>query len=119
MLEKQLRLVKVKDFKRIFKLGKAYHAKIFRLKVLANGLEINRYGIVISSKVSKKAVERNKLKRQFRQAVKQFDKRLFLGFDLVIIVFPAALSQDYKFIENQLEKTLFIAKLLRPDKTHV
>lgn len=119
MLARQLRLIKTKDFKRIFKLGKAYHAKIFRLKVLANESETNRYGIVISSKVSKKAVERNKLKRQFRRAVKQFDKRLFLGFDLVIIVFPAALSQDYKFIESQLKKTLFIAKLLRPDKFYV
>lgn len=116
MLARQFRLVKAKDFKRIFKLGKAYHAKIFRLKVLANGLATNRYGIVISTKVSKKSVERNKLKRQFRQALKQFDKRLVLGFDLVIIVSPAALSQDYKFIKSQLEKTLFILKLLRPDK---
>lgn len=116
MLVKQLRLVKEKDFKRIFKLGKASYAKIFRIKILANGLKINRYGIVINTKVSKKSVERNKLKRRFRAAINEFDKKLASGFDLVIIVCPAALSQEYKFIKSELEKILFILKLFKPDK---
>lgn len=119
MLAKQFRLVKDKDFKKIFKLGKSSYTKIFRIKVLANGLEINRYGIVISTKVSKKSVERNKLKRQFRAAIKEFDKKFATGFDLVIIVFPAALNQKYEFIKSQLEKILFILKLFKPDKQHV
>ena len=117
MLAKQFRLAKEKDFKKIFKLGQAsYTAKIFRVKILANGLAVNRYGIVISSKVSKKAVERNKLKRQFRAAIKEFNEKLVGGFDLVIIVFSAALSHEYKFIKSELKKTLLILKLF---KSHV
>ncbi len=110
MLARQSRLVKEKDFKKIFKRGKSSYAKIFCLKVLANEFEINRYGIVISTKVSKKAVERNKLKRQIRAVIKEFDKKLMSGFDLAIIVSPAALNQDYKFIKSELEKILFTLK---------
>ena len=118
MLAKQLRLVKEKDFKKIFKQGQASYAKIFSIKVLANGLEVNRYGIIISAKVSKKAVERNKLKRQFRLAVKEFDKKLACGFDLVIMVFSAAKNQEYKFIKSELEKILLALKLFKPNKQH-
>ena len=116
MLAKQLRLVKEKDFKKIFKQGESSHAKIFSIKVLANGLEANRYGIIISAKVSKKAIERNKLKRQFRGALKEFDKKLACGFDLVIIVSPAAKNREYEFIKSELEKILFTLKLFKSDK---
>ncbi|MBU0721890.1 ribonuclease P protein component [Patescibacteria group bacterium] len=113
MLAKHRRLVKEKDFKKIFKFGKSSYTKIFRIKVLANRLEDNRYGIVISAKVSKKSVERNKLKRQFRELFKEFDKNLIQGFDLVVVVFPAALNQEYKFIKSELEKILFTLKLVK------
>lgn len=107
MLVKQSRLAKEKDFKKIFKLGKSFYAKIFLVKILANDLEVNRYGIVISTKVSKKSVERNKLKRQFRAVIREFDKKLAVGFDLVIIVSPVALGQEYEFIKSELRKVLF------------
>lgn len=119
MLARQNRLVKEKDFKEIFKRGKSFYAKIFSIKALANELEINRYGIVISTKVSKKAVERNKLKRQFREAIKEFDEKIIPGLDLVVIVSLAALNQDYKFIKSELQKTLLALKLLKTDKRHV
>lgn len=119
MMAKQSRLVKEKDFQKIFKRGKSSYCKIFSIKILANELGINRYGIIISTKVSKKAVERNKLKRQFREALKAFDKKLINGFDLVLVVFPIALNQEYKFIKSELEKILFILKLFKPEKKHV
>jgi ribonuclease P protein component len=113
MLVKRLRLVKEKDFKKIFKLGKSFYTKIFRTKVLANELDFNRYGIVISTKVSKKATERNKLKRQIRAVIKEFDKNLITGFDLVILVSPLALNQEYKCIKSELERMLFTLKLFK------
>jgi ribonuclease P protein component len=116
MLKKRFRLVKEKDFKKIFKQGKASYAKIFILKFLANGLEASRYGIVISTKVSKKSVERNKLKRQFRAAIKEIDKKFILGLDLVIVVSPAALNQKYEFIKSELERMLFALKLFKLNK---
>lgn len=119
MLVRRLRLTKEKDFKKIFKLGKPSYSKIFLVKILANGLEVNRYGIIISTKVSKKSVERNKLKRQFREIIREFDKKLAAGFDLAIVVFPVALGQEYKFIKSELEKILHKLKLFKADKFHV
>jgi len=116
MLAKRLRLVKEKDFKTIFKLGKSFYAKIFRVKILANKLGFNRYGIVIRTKVSKKAVERNKLKRQLRSVIKEFDQKIITGLDLVIIVSPIALNQEYKIIKKELERILFTLKLFKLNK---
>lgn len=116
MLAKQSRLVKEKDFKKIFKAGKYSHTKIFDIKVLANELEVNRYGIIISTKVSKKAVERNRLKRQFRSAIKELDKKIVPGFDLVVIVSWAAKRQKYEFIKSELEKILLTLKLFKLSK---
>ncbi|MFA6306529.1 MAG: ribonuclease P protein component [Patescibacteria group bacterium] len=116
MLARRLRLAKEKDFKRIFKLGKSSYAKIFGIKVLANKLEVNRYGIVISANVSKKATDRNKLKRQLRAIIKEFDEKIIQGFDLVIIVAPAVLSQKYEFIKSELKKLLVALKLFKLGK---
>ena len=113
MLAKKSRLVKEKDFKKIFKQGKFSYTKIFSIKVLANELGVNRYGIVISNKVSKKAVERNRLKRRFRAAIKDFENKIHKGYDLVIIASPAAINQEYKFIKSELEKVLFVLKLFK------
>jgi len=113
MLSKKFRLVKDKDFKKIFKIGKFLRTKIFNIKVLANELDINRYGIIISAKISKKAVERNRLKRQFREVIKDFDNKLITGHDFVIIVSPLALGQEYKFIKSEFEKILFTLKLFK------
>ena len=113
MLARRLRLVKEKDFRNIFKNGKSSYTKIFRIKVLANGQEFNRYGIVISNKVSKKACERNKLKRQFRAALKALDKKFITGFDLVIVVSLSALNQEYKIIQSELERIFLAVKLFK------
>lgn len=116
MLAKQSRLTKEKDFKIIFKRGKSSYAKIFGIKVLANGLNVNRYGIVISASVSKKAVERNKLRRQLSAIIKEFDEKIIHGFDLVIMVVPAALNQKYEFIKSELKKILFTLNLFKSGK---
>ncbi|MBI4778955.1 ribonuclease P protein component [Candidatus Falkowbacteria bacterium] len=116
MLAKQSRLAKDKDFKKVFKGGKLFYSRIFVLKILANGLKNNRYGFVISSKVSKKSVERNKLKRQFKEVVKEFDKNLVLGLDLVVIVSPTAKNCAYKLIKSELLRAFSTLKLFKPGK---
>lgn len=113
MLAKQHRLVKQKDFEKVFKQGRAYYTKLFGTKTLANQLEFNRFGIVISTKVSKKATERNRLKRQVRQAVRDLDKNLKSGLDLVIIVLPAILTQEDNTVEDELKKIFIKLNLFK------
>lgn len=104
MLARRHRLVKEKDFEKIFKRGKSFYTKLLGIKILANELAANRFGIIVSSKISKKASARNRLKRQIRQAARELDQELRPGFDLVIMVLPGFLRQDYKTIKSELEK---------------
>lgn len=113
MLAKQHRLVKQKDFEKVFKRGKAYYTKFLGAKILASQPELNRFGIVISTKVSKKATERNKLKRQIRQAIRELDKKLKSGFDIVIMALPGFLNQDYQAIKGGLERILKGLKIFK------
>lgn len=113
MLAKQHRLIKEKDFKKIFKLGKAYYTKLLGVKTLASQFRFNRFGIIVSSKISKKATKRNRLKRQIRQALGELDKKLIVGLDLAVIALPGLLDQDYKIIRSELGRILVKLKLFK------
>jgi len=113
MLAKQQRLVKQKDFEKVFKRARSCFSKSLGVKALVNELEHNRFGIVISAKISKKAVERNKLKRQIRQAAREFSQTLKSGFDIVILARPGFINQDYKIVKAELEKIFTKLRLLK------
>src|SRR3989344_755261 len=102
MLPKKNRLTKTKDFEKIFKQGRSFYTKLLGVKVLANQTGSNRFGIVISSKISKKSTKRNKLKRQLRQALRAANAGLTAGLDLVIIGAPGLLKSDYQTIKSEL-----------------
>ncbi|NEQ79590.1 MAG: ribonuclease P protein component [Moorea sp. SIO2I5] len=72
----------------------------------------SRLGISISQKVSKKAVVRNRIKRQLRAALRQLLPRLSPGWKLVIIVKPEARECEYAQLLRELEKLLVKAEVL-------
>jgi len=113
MLAKQHRLLKQKEFEKVFKQGRAFYTKVLGAKGLINELKSNRFGIVISSKISKKATERNKLKRQIRQAVRELNAELKSGFDLVLIALPGFLNQEYRTVKAELEKIFKGLRILK------
>lgn len=58
----------------------------FILKQKENGLTINRFGIVVSKKIDKRAVGRNKIKRFFRKALMDMFEKMNSGHDILIVV---------------------------------
>ncbi|MBD1861488.1 ribonuclease P protein component [Trichocoleus sp. FACHB-262] len=70
-------------------------------------------GISVSQKVSKRAVVRNRLKRQIRAALRQFLPQLPLGWQLVVVVRPPAVQCDYHQVLRELEQLLVDAEVLR------
>ncbi len=80
----------------------------FILKVKTNGLNLNRFGIVVSKKNDKRAVVRNKIKRIFRTALFELSEKMITGHDILFIVKSGVLSkakeENYTFIKNSLEK---------------
>lgn len=81
----------------------------FVLKERENGLLLNRFGIVVSKKIDKRAVIRNKIKRIFRNALLNLNKDIKLGHDILFIVrvgiIDKAVSEIELSIKNALEKS--------------
>lgn len=67
--------------------------KDFSCLYLPNNLEIPRFGFIISKKIDKRAVVRNKLKRVFCQAVQQ-NLAQFKPGDYLFLVKRSALGAD-------------------------
>lgn len=74
------------DFKDILKNGKSFFCKSLYIRTKENNLENSRFGIIVSSKVSKKAVERNWLKRVIRETIKENLENIKNKQDVVIVL---------------------------------
>jgi ribonuclease P protein component len=71
-----------------------------------------RIGISISQKVSKRAVIRNRIKRQIRAILQQFLPQIPPGWQLVIIVKPSATQCGYEQFLQELKQLLISAEVI-------
>lgn len=113
MLKKENRLSADKDFGRVFKGSRSVHTQNLVFRVTKSNKVENRFGFVISNKISKLATRRNALKRQLRATIEQESPNLKSGHDVVIMVkldFSYPYKQDE--IREQVKKGLRITNLL-------
>jgi len=106
MLSKENRINKDKDFDRAFKTGQSFYSQVLGVKVVKNNRSANRFGILISTKVSKKAVVRNHLRRQIREIIKQEEPKLKKGYDFVLIVLVGIIDKSFLDIQTSLRSVL-------------
>lgn len=102
MLAKKNRLNKQKDFDGIFKQGKTKQDDFLMVRARPNQLKVSRFGLVVSSRVSKKAVVRNLLRRRLSEIIRLNLTDIKIGFDLVIAAKPGLVKAEYKEIEKRL-----------------
>jgi len=95
MIPEANRLTKQRDFKKIAQSGKKAYCPNFTLKFIRTNLENSRLAIVVSLKVAKKAVVRNKIKRQLREIIKTALPVIKRGYDILLIVKPQAKNLSY------------------------
>jgi len=70
-----------------------------------------RIGISVSQKVSKKAVVRNRIKRQIRSILHPLLPRISPGWQLVIVVLSSAKGCEYAQFLRELEQLLAEAEV--------
>lgn len=108
MLPQENRLKRKKEFEAVFKGGRIVRGNNFFLKYLANGTDKTKIGFVVSKKVSKKAVDRNKIKRRLREVFRLKKQGIKTGLSIVIMTTPSIKELSFKEIEkeagNLLEK---------------
>lgn len=82
------------------------------LQSLDEGKHSTRIGISISQKVSKKAVIRNRIKRQIRAILRKLLPRISPNWQLVVVVRPGAQECEYAQFLRELEQLLVEAEVL-------
>lgn len=116
MLRRKYKLKKEKDFQKVFNEGKSYYSNFIGLKLINNKLDFNRFAIIISRKVSKKAVERNKIKRRIEEIIRLNFFNFKKSFDVIIITKKDILSLSYSEIEGNLMDLFKKAGFLKSKK---
>lgn len=113
MLAKKSRLKKNKDFDLVFKEGKTAYGGFLGVKIRKNQLENNRFGILLSTKVSKLAIVRNLYKRRIKNILKNQKPEIKEGYDCVIIVLPTIINKNYQEIKGEINNTFNKLKFYR------
>jgi len=106
-------LLKRKDSVNVNRGGGLNYNNFFRVKLIKNNLFKKRLIIVVSSRISKKAVARNKITRQIRAIVKSADNRLDPAHDILIVALPGIIGKKFNLIEQALMDNLRKIRLLK------
>ena len=106
MLKKTNRLLKNTDFARIMRRGRAVASGDFLLKYAKTDSSQSRFGFVISVKVSKKATERNLLKRQIREIIRNNIKIIAGGYNFVFVARKSALNLTFSELKEEIMRLL-------------
>lgn len=112
MLSAQYRLRKSMEIARVLKSKLGAFDSACGVKMAKNGLEVSRFAVVVGTKVSKKAVDRNRIRRQYRDILQKSIKEIKPGFDVLLLTAKPAIGLDYAEKEKKLRSTLYRAKLL-------
>lgn len=112
MLPKENRLRSKKDFDDVFKKGKGFKEDFLYLKFADNDLGFSRFGFIVSQKVSKRAVVRNRLKRAMRALVRTKMPKIKPGVDVVMIAISGLENKDFWELEAIFNKVFARAKIL-------
>jgi ribonuclease P protein component len=112
MFPSEHRLRQEKDLKALFAKGKSVFGIFVGLKFRKNNLEVSRFTAVAGLKVSKKAVVRNRLKRQVRAIVEKHIPDIAPGFDIAFLIRKEAVGKTANELEKHLIQSLEKGKLL-------
>jgi len=103
MLPSENRLTKKHDFEKVRSEGKYQSSNNLSVSFLnrRDGGPA-RFGIIVSKKISTKAHERNKVKRNLREIVRKNLGRAKSGFDFVVIAKPSIIRASSDTITSEL-----------------
>ena len=108
MLPKDYRLKKRSAFAATYRTGKTLHEGGMTLFIgkRGNDTSVTKFGFVVSKKVHKRAVIRNRIKRQMRESVRLLLKSNKIGNNYLSLIFVASsklIDKNYKYIDDTIK----------------
>lgn len=104
MLKKELRLSKRSDIKDVLEKGKMIHTPLFGVLVVP-ALE-NKWGWIISKKISKYAVDRNRIRRLLSEVVRNNWDKQKNNYWRLVLGKKAIVGKTYDDIEREIVKII-------------
>lgn len=109
MLAKKLKITGAKDYARVQNEGLVFQSNSFGVAyVHREDSQPSKFGFIVSNKIAKDAVDRNRLKRAMSEAVRLNTIRLVEGFDVVFLtkssILKVSTSDIMKEVVNSLQK---------------
>ena len=102
-------LTKAEQYALVYKEGRSWTSRSLVMKAMPNGLCLTRYGLSVSKRTGN-AVTRNRIKRLFREILRQ--ALLKPGWDLVMIARRPAADAAYADLDGEVKKLLLKADIL-------
>lgn len=107
MLSKKSRLVGASNFTKVQREGHVYQSGNFGMAVVTrNDNDPSRFAFVVSSKVAKEAVDRNRIKRVISEAVRLSLLEIKPGLDVVFLARPTITRVPTSDIMKEVKECL-------------
>lgn len=92
-----------KEFDLVYKKGKIINGIFFSLRFFEDKTRLRelRVGIILGLNISKKAVLRNKKRRQIREVIRRNQDKIRKGYWLVILAKGKILETEYQDLEKE------------------
>lgn len=99
----------------VYKNGQSVRSSLITIKYIENPRRKNsRFTVVVSKKVMKSAVRRNRIRRRIYEVVRQEISTIKDNYDVVVMVFSGEVySIDYKNLESLLKQLFSQANLYK------
>jgi ribonuclease P protein component len=113
MLASKFRLTGSANYKKVQNEGRVYQSENFGIAyVKRDDSSPSRFGFIVSTKIAKDAVDRNRLKRAMSEAVRTSTIYLTEGYDVVFLaktsILKSPTSEIMKEVKNALQSVAII-----------
>lgn len=106
--------------KKIYRLSGTYlknpkniKTSYFNIKTVKNDLNINRFAFIVSKKIDKRAVVRNRIKRKVRAGIEELFSSIEKGNDFVFYPKKKAIDINQSQLLNELKNTFLKQGLIK------
>jgi ribonuclease P protein component len=93
------------DFARISEKGRSRADRLMVVRFVPNGRDYDRFGISTGRRLGG-AVQRNRLRRRLREVLRRVPNDSGHGWDVLIVVRPAAVDASFDELRTALERLL-------------